>query len=183
MDPDLFLQFAAKLKQVPGQKYVYFFYEREFRPELSSRVMGTITTEHQADPGIIGDLQDLFQFYRRDEKVNTNQLVAAYADSGVCFNFLFTNREAKTSYGIQMREQSEDFFRAFTQVAKATGGVVDTSQNPSAAFMKALNTADNYYLLYYSPSDYKADGSFKNIEVRVKNPNCKVTNRKGYIAR
>ncbi len=145
--------------------------------------MSTITSEHHSEPGVIGDLQDLFQFYRRDEKVNVNQLVAAFADSGVCFNFLFTNREAKTSYGIQMREQSEDFFRAFTQVAKATGGVVDSSQNPSAAFMKALSTTDNYYLLYYSPSDYRADGSFKNIEVKVKNLGYKVTNRQGYFAK
>ncbi len=182
MDPKLFLQFAAKLKAIPGQKYVYFFYEREFRPEISQSALNVITSQHHADPGIMGDLQDLFQFYRRDEKIDVERLKNAFADAGVCLNFLFTSREVKSYPGIYMREQSEDYFKAFTEIAKATGGIVHSSQNPSAAFMKALDTTENYYLLYYSPTNYKADGSYKNIEVKVKNKDLKVTYRQGYYA-
>jgi VWFA-related protein len=176
------LQFAAKLKAIPGQKYVYFFYEREFRPEISQSVLNVITSEHHGDPGVMGDLQDLFQFYRRDTKVDVARIKNAFADAGVCLNFLYTTRETKTYPGIYMREQSEDFFKAFTDVAKATGGIVHSSQNPSAAFKKALDTSDNYYLLYYSPTNYRSDGSYKNIQVKVKNKDLKVTYRQGYYA-
>jgi VWFA-related protein len=182
MDQSLFLQFAAKLKAIPGQKYVYLFYEREFRPEISQSALNVITSEHHGEPGVMGDLQDLFQFYHRDEKVDVERIKNAYADAGVCFNFLFTTRKTKSYPGIYMREQSEDYFKAFTEVAKATGGIVNSSQNPSAAFMKALETTDNYYLLYYSPSNYKADGSYKNIEVKVKNKDLNVSYRQGYYA-
>jgi VWFA-related protein len=182
MDPKLLLQFAAKLKAIPGQKYVYFFYEREFRPEISQSVLNVITAEHHGDPGVMGDLQDLFQFYRRDTKVDVARIKNAFADAGVCLNFLFTTRETKSYPGIYMREQSEDFFKAFTDVAKATGGIIHSSQNPSAAFKKALETSDNYYLLYYSPTNYRADGSYKNIKVKVKNKDLKVTYRQGYYA-
>ena len=82
-----------------------------------------------------------------------------------------------------MREQSEDFFSAFRATAEATGGTVDTSTNPSTAFQNALKAADNYYLLYYSPANYVNDGSYKKIEVKVKDPKYKVTHRKGYVAK
>ncbi len=183
MDQNLLLQFANRLKKTPGRNYVYFFYEREFRPELSLRVMSAIESQHHKDPGIMADMQDLFQFYRRDEKIDIDRIKQAFADAGVCFNFLFTNRESKSSPGIYMREQSEDFFKAFTEVARTTGGVIHNSQNPSAALMKAINMSENYYLLYYSPLTYKASGEFNEIEVRVKNRDCKITHRQGYYAK
>jgi hypothetical protein len=182
MNQDLFLQFATKLKAISGQKNVYFFYEREFRPELSPQVSSNLVSEYHDQPSIMGDLQDLFDFYQRDERVNTEKIVRAFADASMCFNFLFVDRVERDSTGVKMREQSEDFYKAFTEAAKATGGIVDTSRNPSVAFQNALEAEANYYLLYYSPSNYKADGSFKRIQVRVKNQDCKVTYRQGYIA-
>jgi len=40
----------------------------------------------------------------------------------------------------------------------------------------------NYYLLYYIPKNYRADGKFKKIEVKVKDKRYEVTHRSGYIA-
>ena len=182
VDQDLFIQFAAKLKNIPGQKYVYFFYEREFRPELSPSVMNTLISNYQGEPSVIGDLQDLFQFYQRHERVNAEKIIQAFTDASVCFNFLFVDRQERNSAGIQMREQSEDFFRAFRETAKATGGVTDSSTNPSHSFLNALHATENYYILYYSPSNYKADGSYKKILVKVKKPGYKISFRQGYIA-
>jgi len=182
MDQDLFLQFAAKLKAIEGQKHVYFFYEREFRPELSPQVSSALLSEYHDSPSIMGDLQDLFQFYQRHERVNAQKITQAFADASICFNFLFVDRKERNSHGVHMREQSEDFYKAFTETAKATGGIVDTSRNPSAGFQNALAAAENYYLLYYSPANYKADGSYKNIQVMVKNQDYKVSHRRGYYA-
>jgi len=182
VDQKLFLEFASKLKQQPGQKYLYFFYEREFRPELSSSVMNSLISSYQGEPSVIGDLQDIFQFYHRAERVDTEKIKNAFADASICFNFLFVDREARGGVGISMREQSEDYYNAFTQTAQATGGVISSSMNPSAGFMEALSKGEKYYLLYYSPKNYKADNSFKTIEVRVKSRDCKLLYRKGYYA-
>ena len=182
VDQDVFIQFATKVKTIPGQKHVYFFYEREFRPELSTSVVNNLVSNNQDQPSVLGDIQDLFQFYQRHEQVNQAKISQSFADASICFNFLFVDRQERDAGGITMREQSEDFFAAFRETAKATGGYVDTSTNPSDAFQNALEAGENYYLLYYSPANYTGDGSYKKIQVKVKNPDYKVTYRQGYIA-
>jgi len=182
VDQDVFIQFATKVKSIPGQKHVYFFYEREFRPELSSSVLNSLIANYQGEPNVLADIQDLFQFYQRHERINTEKICQAFTDASICFNFLFVDRQERDSGGITMREQSEDFFSAFRATAMATGGIVDTSTNPSDAFQNALHKEENYYLLYYSPANYTSDGSYKRIQVKVKNQDYNVTYRQGYIA-
>lgn len=182
IDQNVFIQFANQAKSIPGQKYVYFFYEREFRPELSASVLSSLIANYQGEPSVLADLQDLFQLYQRHERVNQEKISQAFADASICFNFLFVDREERDAGGITMREQSEDFFSAFRETAIATGGVVDSSRNPSDSFLSALEAQEKYYLLYYSPVNYTSDGSYKMILVKVKNPEYKITYRQGYIA-
>ena len=82
-----------------------------------------------------------------------------------------------------MNEQSEDVFEALSEAALATGGIVDTAQTPDAAFKKVMDVTESYYILYYAPKNYTSDGTFKNIEVKLKNKDYKVTFRSGYYAR
>jgi len=63
-----------------------------------------------------------------------------------------------------------------------TGGLKDTSANAAASFKRAVDFSESYYLLYYTPKDYKADGEFKKIKVKVKGQNYRITHRAGYIA-
>ena len=75
-----------------------------------------------------------------------------------------------------------EVFRGFSEMAEVTGGLKDSSANASASFKRAVDYSESYYLLYYSPKNYKADGKFKKIKVRVKGKNYRVTHRTGYIA-
>jgi VWFA-related protein len=93
------------------------------------------------------------------------------------------NKIPQTISGVHMREQSEDIFKVLSTAAKATGGSVDTSQDPGSGFKNALAKSDDYYLLYYSPKNYMRDGQFKSIEVKVKNTKYKVFHRNGYFAK
>jgi hypothetical protein len=77
---------------------------------------------------------------------------------------------------------SAETFGAFHEMAKATGGTTDSSANMASSFQRAVISSENYYLLYYAPKNYRADGKFKNIKVKVKGMNYKVTHRAGYIA-
>jgi hypothetical protein len=81
-----------------------------------------------------------------------------------------------------MREQSEDVFKVFSQVAVSSGGIVDTSQNPAAAFANASDLIDPSYLLYYSPEAYVRDGGFRTIVVKVKGRDYRILHRQGYYA-
>jgi hypothetical protein len=46
----------------------------------------------------------------------------------------------------------------------------------------ASKASENYYLLYYTPKNYRSDGKFKKIKVRVKGGGYRVNHRAGYLA-
>ena len=83
---------------------------------------------------------------------------------------------------LQLANLSAELFGAFHEMAKTTGGITDSSANIASSFERAAIASENYYLLYYSPKNYKADGKFRNIKVKVKGKNYRVTHRAGYIA-
>ncbi len=177
-----FLAFAAQMKRLDAQKVIFFFYQREFRPEIEGRILNLLVSQYQDQPNILSAVQDLFTMYSRDTQMNIERLSQAFSDSGTMFNFIFMNKEPDNVRGISMREQSEDAFNTFVEVANATGGIVDNAQNPAAGFRTATEAASDYYLLYYSPANYRKDGTFKKITVRIKDKDYQVIHRSGYYA-
>ena len=183
VEPKKFVSVAELLRGGGGQKFVFFFYQREFRPEISSNVLDTLMMENQDRDDIRAALSDLFQFYSRDISFDLSKVSQAFADCGANFNFIFIDNQAKYQFGVKMREQSEDVFRIFNQIVRVTGGAMDNSQNPGAGFKKMADNAGKYYLLYYTPSNLQKDGSFRTISVRVKDKDYSVSHRLGYFAK
>lgn len=182
VDQKKLLDFADYLKDKEGQKNVFLFYQREFIPQLSPTLFDNLTTNTQDRPDIQLGTLSLFGFFTRDIPFNIERVKQAYADSSITINFLFFTKPAEPVAGIRLVEHSEDIFAAFTEMAQATGGITDSSSNPEYLFKKASDASENYYLLYYSPKEYRADGKFKNIKVIVKNRNYRITHRAGYFA-
>jgi hypothetical protein len=79
-------------------------------------------------------------------------------------------------------EHSEDIFSAFNEMTNATGGFTESSFNPDFLMRKAVEASENYYLLYYLPTEYKSDGKFRQIEIRVNRAGHQVSHRAGYFA-
>jgi hypothetical protein len=183
VEPKRFVSFAELLKQSAGQKFVFFFYQREFRPEISPNILNQLMMANQDREDIRASLAELFQFYNRDTNFDLGKVGQAFADSGVNFNFIFLDNQAKYSFGVTMREQSEDVFRIFSQIVRVTGGLMDNAQNPGAGFKKTVDHSEQYYLLYYTPANPQKDGSFRTISVRLKDKDYSVSHRLGYFAR
>jgi hypothetical protein len=183
IDENKLLSFADGLKKSDGQKFVFLFYQREFRPEISAPILNSLMQEFQERPDIQASLTELFQFYKRDLSINLERVAQEFADAGINFNFIFMDRQARSSAGITMREQSEDVFRVFTELARATGGTTDNSSNPGAGFKKTAENAVSYYLLYYTPENSRKDGTFRKLNVRIKDKNYQVSHRIGFFAR
>jgi len=59
---------------------------------------------------------------------------------------------------------------------------MESSADPIYLFNRAVETSENYCLLYYSPSNYLEDGRFNKIIVRVKGKKYRVVHRSGYFA-
>jgi len=182
VDEGRFIRFAAQLKRLDEQKIVFFFYQREFRPEIEAGALDRLLTFTQSNHIVQAQLRELFHFYHREVNLSAKRLRQAFSDASIVLNLIYLNKHQENISGIFMREQSEDVFKVFSQVAVSSGGIVDTSQNPAAAFAHASALTDRSYLLYYSPRTYVRDGGFRNIMVRIKGRDYRVLHRQGYYA-
>ncbi|MFO7980257.1 MAG: hypothetical protein R6V00_05420 [Candidatus Aminicenantes bacterium] len=57
-----------------------------------------------------------------------------------------------------------------------------SSANAFHSFQKAVEASENFYLIYYTPKNYKADNKFHKIEVRIRGGGFRITHRAGYVA-
>jgi len=175
------IRFARRMKGQSGQKLVFFIYQREFRPEISSRTLDLLNMANQERPDILAALQTLFPMYARPMLGDREKTVQAFADSGMDLHFLFMNRQPERISGITMREQSEDVFQALAGAAEATGGTTDTVQNPAASLAKALKATESSYILFFAPATSAPRGTFIPVKVRIKGRDHRVTHRSGYL--
>ena len=182
IDQQKLLDYAKYLKDKDGQKHIFLFYEREFLPQLQPNTLDKFMSQYQGNPALQLTMSTLFQTYKRDVTIDVDRVKQAFADSSLAIHFLFLKKMGDHLPGLQMQERSEDVYNAFRQMAQATGGLTESSANPSWAFQRAVDAFENYYLLYYSPQNYRLDGKFKNIVVRVKDRRFRVTHRAGYFA-
>jgi VWFA-related protein len=182
IDQKKLLEFAEILKNKEGQKYVFLFYQKEYIPQISRKVLNQMMSTYQGRPDILVTLTELFDFFRRDTPFDVDQAKQAYADSSVSIHFLFFTKPARYIPGVDMEEHSEDIFNAFKEIAEASGGFTESSSNPIFLLQKAVDASENYYLLYYSPANYTRDGKFKKIKVKIKNGNYRISHRTGYFA-
>jgi len=161
---------AASLKTLEGQKDVFLFYQEE-----ALRL-----------PAVFAE----FEESRRDLLFDPEEVKRAFVDSGGSIHFLLITKTAQHSLdaaslipeAMVIVKSSQDFHNVFREMATATGGLTVASANPASSFRRAVEASENYYLLYYSPADYKPDGQFKRLEVKVKNGGFRVLHRAGYIA-
>jgi hypothetical protein len=176
------LEFARFLKNKEGQKYVFLFYQREFLPRIEPKILNQYISLYQERPDIVATISRVSEFQKREVAFNVDSVKQAYSDSSISIHFLFITKPAEIIPGIRMEEHTEDIFAPFKEMANATGGFAESSSNPFYLFQKALDASERYYLLYYSPKDYEPDNKFRNIQVKLKNKDYKVSHRAGYFA-
>jgi len=182
--------FAAELKKRPGAKHVFLFFQKERVPQFTTR--GMMSFLANASPEETLKVQELMSKVRREIPIDREAIERAFADASVDVHFLYVTRSGKNVSldverqapleTITMAERYSDLYVAFREIAAATGGTADASANPSQLLKKAADASEQYYLLYYRPQDYKADGTFHTITVKVRPGAFRVTHREGYVA-
>ena len=190
LDQKKMIAFAEELKKQDGQKNVFLFYQQEVLPQLAPDARARMMLS--GDPQSALEQMELLDSYTRDVRFDVGAIQKAFSDASVSINFIFITKTQMTgrdvtnmnpSWNIVMVEKSEDFFSAFREIARATGGLSTSSANAASAFKTAVDASENYYLIYYRPQNYKADGKFHELKVKVKSGNYNVIHRAGYIAR
>ncbi len=182
LDQAKVLGLADHLRNQTGQKEVFLFYQREYIPKIDPTVLNALMSVYNERPDITETVSSVFEFFRRDTPLDLGPLKRSYSDSGATIHFLYLTRPAPKVRGVLMEEQSEDIFAPFREMSLATGGFMASTANLDAAMKSAVAASENYYLLYYTPRDYKADGTFRSLKVRVKGADYRTGHRQGYIA-
>jgi len=172
MDVGQYRKFAAYLKPLNGQKNAIIFYQKEAYviPTMYKNTFERVSTW-------------------RDQSIHEDEIKKIFSDAGTTVHFLFLTKTKSAIGDVEYRnpgeattgEMSGDFYQAFRNLADATGGISEATANPIYGFKRALDATENFYLVYYRPANYKADGKYKDIEVKVKGGKFRVTHRAGYI--
>jgi VWFA-related protein len=70
-------------------------------------------------------------------------------------------------------------------LAESTGGFAGYKPYPATGqeFQRIIQESSHYYLLGYYPTERRGEGQFRSIDVRVRRPGLKVSNRQGYVYR
>jgi hypothetical protein len=173
---------ADHLRGQTGQKEVFLFYQREYVPKIDPTILNALMSVYNERPEITETVTSVFEFFRRDTALDVGPVKRSFADAGATIHFLYLTRPTPKERGVVMEEQSEDIFSPFREMALATGGYLSSTANLDAAMKAAVAASENYYLLYYTPADYRADGTFRGLSVRVKGKDYRISHRQGYIA-
>jgi len=165
--------FADALKSLEGEKHVFLIFQREVLPEHA------FSEERQAElfKAVSFDT-DRIQRYFSDASVTVHCLYITKTPGFAAFPML----QRRSVLAARMPDLSSDLFASFREVAAATGGLTESTTNPNFALRRAAEASSHYYLVFYRPVAYRADGRFQKIEIRVKGKGLKVTHRLGYIA-
>jgi len=174
-DQSKLLELSDSLKQMKGRKNIFLFHQKEMMP------IPTFLSQEE--------ILDL----KKDISFDVETIKRAFSDPLISCHFLFVTKTPMYALDItrgisfeaseiQMEDNSAEIFSAFNEMAKATGGLTESSANVAFAFQKAVDASENYYLLYYSPAGYKKDGKFRKIKVITKNKSYRITHRAGYFA-
>jgi len=170
------MRFADTLKSLDGEKHVFLMFQRDVMPIYE------FTYDKEARQA------QLIKPVRFD----VDKLKRYFSDAAITIHFLYITKTP--GFAIQpmsqtgsvsesmLQDLSSDVYASFREMAAATGGLFESTTNPNFAMRQAAEASSNYYLLYYRPVNYRADGRFQTIEVRVKGEGLKVTHRVGYVA-
>lgn len=191
IDQEALINFANFLKEKEGQKNVFMFYQKDVVPQLNPRAMEQLITGNQDRMDIVASVTELFDFFRRDINIDVDNVKKVFSDSSISMHFLYITKppfqgssisRSGTGQSITMADQTENVFSTFQEMAQATGGFVGSSFYGTEIFKKALDASENYYLVYYSPLNYKPNGKFNEVKIKVKGKNYRITHRAGYFA-
>ena len=173
LDPVRVKRFASFLNGLEGQKHVILLFQNELMPFPKT---DAITLDMIQESGL-----------------NVEEIRNYFAESSIHFHFSFiTRRENQIldisrqfsfeSTQLEFIEFKQDLFSVFKDIADTTGGVTDSSYNARISFEKAVEAVENYYLLYYTPSNYRTDGKYHTITLKIKGGGYRISHRQGYIA-
>ena len=134
------------------------------------------------DPIAQAMVNELMELYRRESNIDFGRLRTAYADSAITIHFLFLTTRPSDLPADMAPSIRKISTLPSPKWLRSTGGLIERSSNLTFLMEQASQATENYYVLFYTPSNTRKDGAFRSIQVRIKGQSYRVLHRAGYIA-
>jgi len=128
----LLMKIVDMFKTHQGKNHMVMLYEAEFRPIPSKDTLSRL----RAIPEIAFIVAELFSSDDQNSPLDAEKFIDIFGEGKVTLHFLYIKPKDK-SLVQDFKEHSADMYDVFTKIAKATGGIVETTAKPEAA-LKSL---------------------------------------------
>jgi hypothetical protein len=129
----LLVQIVDMFRTRPGQNHMVMLYDAEFRPIPNKDTLSRLS----AIPEIAFIVADLFSSDDPKPPFDAKKFIDIFDQRKVTLHFLYIKPKDKSSVQ-DFKEHSADMYDVFSKIAKATGGIVETTANPEAALKSLL---------------------------------------------
>ncbi|MCX6575240.1 MAG: hypothetical protein NTV82_02475 [Candidatus Aminicenantes bacterium] len=128
----LLMKIVDMFKTQQGQNHLVMLYEAEFRPIPNRETLSRL----RAMPEIAFIVAELFASDDQKSPLDAGKFIDIFGEGKVTLHFLYIKPRDKSTVQ-DFKEHSADMYDVFTKIAKATGGIVETTASPEAA-LKSL---------------------------------------------
>lgn len=178
LNETLLLKIADIYKNQPGQTHLVVFFHREMRPIPVPNTMSNLLK----NKNFKFDAADVFEADESKETINCRSVGEAFVNSKVYSHFLYLTKSIPRDRLFAMKDNSQDVYSMFSKLADISGGVVETTARAEAALERVCGFCDQYYVVdFYSPASL-AGGTFRTIDIEIKDRKLKTYYPKGYLA-
>jgi hypothetical protein len=133
LDEKLFIKFCELFKK----GIIYVVYQQELQVIPNRDVMEALRNNKD----VRFDAIEVFLQENTAEFLDVTKLGQMLSDAAITLHFFYIKSKEARKQGIEMKEFSNDVYNAFSNLAKTTGGIVETTSKPEAAFKKANEAA------------------------------------------
>jgi hypothetical protein len=128
----LLMKIVEMFKTQPGKNQMVMIYEAEFRPIPNKDTLSRL----RAIPEIAFIVAELFSSDDQKSPLDAQKFIDILREAKASLHFLYIKPKDKSSVQ-DFKEHSADMYDVFSKIAKATGGIVETTASPEAA-LKSL---------------------------------------------
>jgi hypothetical protein len=131
----LLLKIVEMFKNQPGENHMVMIYEAEFRPIPNKETLSRL----RAIPDLAFIVAELFASDDQKSPLDAPKFIDLLTEANISLHFLYIKPKDRSSVQ-DFKEHSGDMYDVFSQIAKATGGIVETTANPHAALKLLTQT-------------------------------------------
>jgi hypothetical protein len=133
----LLRQIVNMFKTQQGKNHIVMIYQAEFRPIPDKDTLNRL----RSIPVISFEVAELFAGENQKAPLDADEFIDLFKETPISLH-LFYIKPKDVSSVQDFKEQSADMYDIFSRMAKGSGGIVETTANPEAAFKALLQAIE-----------------------------------------